>query len=45
MRRDGQGFSRIERPAENEELKVFLENDLGVDELYVQNLLDVGYGV
>jgi len=45
VRRDSQGFSRIERPAENEELKVFLENDLGVDELYVQNLLDVGYGV
>ncbi|HEV7503427.1 MAG TPA: AAA family ATPase [Thermoanaerobaculia bacterium] len=45
VRRDSQGFSRIERPAENKELKVFLENDLGVDELYVQNLLDVGYGV
>lgn len=45
VRRDSQGFSRIERPAENEELKVFLENDLGVDDLYVQNLLDVGYGV
>jgi predicted ATPase len=39
------GFSRISRPAENEELKVFLENELGVDELYVQNLLGVGHGV
>ena len=45
VRRDSRGFSRIECPSENAELKVFLENDLGVDELYVQNLLDVGYGV
>lgn len=45
VQRDEQGFSRITRPAENEQLKVFLENDLGVDELYVQNLLGVGYGV
>jgi predicted ATPase len=42
VRRDAEGFSRISRPAENEELKAFLENDLGVDELYVQNLLGVG---
>lgn len=39
VHRDAEGFSRITRPAENAELKVFLENDLGVDELYVQNLL------
>jgi predicted ATPase len=42
VRRDAEGFSRISRPAENEQLKVFLENDLGVDELYVQDLLGVG---
>jgi predicted ATPase len=42
VHRDADGFSRVSRPAENEELKVFLENDLGVDELYVQNLLGVG---
>jgi predicted ATPase len=45
VQRDKDGFSRISRPAESEELKVFLENDLGVDELYVQNLLSVGRAV
>jgi predicted ATPase len=45
VHRDEQGFSHVTRPAENAELKVFLENDLGVDELYVQNLLGVGHGV
>jgi predicted ATPase len=42
VRRDADGFSRISRPAENEQLKVFLENDLGVEDLYVQDLLGVG---
>ncbi|HCZ06691.1 MAG TPA: ATPase [Thermotogae bacterium] len=37
--RDEKGFSRIERPANKEEIKVFLENEIGIDELYVQNLL------
>lgn len=45
VRRDEHGFSRISRPAESEELKVFLANDLGVEDLYVQNLLDIGHGV
>jgi predicted ATPase len=45
MRRDEHGFSRISRPAESKELKVFLENDLGVEDLYVQNLLDLGHAV
>jgi len=45
MRRDEHGFSRISRPAESEELKVFLENDLGVEDLYVQNLLDIGHAL
>jgi len=45
VQRDRNGFSRISRPAENDELKIFLENELGVDELYVQNLLSVGHGV
>jgi predicted ATPase len=39
VHRDEDGFSRISRPAESQELKIFLENDLGMDELYVQNLL------
>ena len=39
--RDHQGFSQITRPADNEHLKVFLKNEIGVDELFVQNLLEV----
>lgn len=42
VHRDADGFSQISRPAENEQLKVFLENDLGVEDLYVQDLLGVG---
>lgn len=45
VQRDEEGFSRISRPAESTEVRTFLENDLGIDELYVQDLLGVGYGV
>jgi predicted ATPase len=38
LQRDERGNSSIVRPREKEELKVFLEN-MGVEELYVQNLL------
>ena len=37
--RNKEGYSNISRPSEKEEVKVFLENELGLDELYVQNLL------
>lgn len=37
--RDKDGFSHISKPSEKKEIKVFLENELGLDELYVQNLL------
>jgi AAA15 family ATPase/GTPase len=37
--RDEKGFSRIERPANKKEVEVFLRNEIGIDELYVQNLL------
>lgn len=33
------GFSQISRPADKTEVRTFLENDLGVDDLFVQNLL------
>mgnify|MGYP000049957918 CR=1 FL=1 len=33
------GFSRITRPEEKEHLRGFLESELGLDELYVQNIL------
>lgn len=38
--RDENGFSRISRPFEKEHVKIFLENDMGIEELYVQNLLE-----
>ena len=39
VKRDEGGFSKIYRPNEKDEVKVFLENDMGVDMLYIQNLL------
>ena len=38
--RDEYGFSKISKPSEKEEVKTFLENDIGIEELYVQNLLE-----
>lgn len=37
--RDKEGFSTISRPSEKAEVKIFLENDMGIEELYVQDLL------
>jgi len=39
--RDKDGFSHVSRPKERKEIQVFLENELGLDELYVQDLLAV----
>jgi predicted ATPase len=39
--RDKEGFSTISRPSEKDEVKTFLENEIGIEELYVQNLLGV----
>ena len=39
--RDNEGFSRITKPADSDEIKIFLENDIGIDDLFVQNLLGV----
>ena len=39
--RDQEGFSSISRPAEKEAVKVFLKHDLGLDDLFVQDLLAV----
>jgi predicted ATPase len=36
--RDKEGFSGVSRPAEKQEVKIFLENDLGLDEVFVQEL-------
>jgi hypothetical protein len=37
--RDNEGFSIISRPGDKEEVRTFLENEIGIEELYVQNLL------
>jgi predicted ATP-dependent endonuclease of OLD family len=37
--RNKEGYSEISRPGDKEHVKIFLENDVGVDELFVQNLL------
>ncbi|NMB77809.1 MAG: AAA family ATPase [Methanomicrobiales archaeon] len=37
--RDSEGYSIISRPADKEEVRTFLENEIGIEELYVQNLL------
>lgn len=39
--RDSEGFSVVSRPADTEEVKTFLENEIGIEELYVQNLLGI----
>lgn len=39
VHRDEEGFSKISRPAEMEEVGVFLEKEMGVEELFVENLL------
>jgi predicted ATPase len=41
LARDEEGFSTISRPAEKEAVKIFLEHDLGLDDLFVQELLAV----
>jgi predicted ATPase len=39
--RDGEGFSDVFRLSDKESIKAFLKNDIGVEELYTQNLLGV----
>jgi len=39
--RDETGFSTISRPVDKEEVKTFLENEIGIEELYIQDLLGV----
>ncbi len=41
MSRDEKGFSMISRPAHKEEVRTFLKNEIGIEELYVQDLLEV----
>jgi predicted ATP-dependent endonuclease of OLD family len=39
--RDEDGFSTVTKPAEKEEVAIFLENEMGLDNLFVQGLLDL----
>ncbi len=39
VQRDKNGFSVVNRPIEKREIKTFLKNEIGIEELYVQNLL------
>ncbi len=41
VKREGKGFSIIEKPGEKEEIRIFLENNMGLDQLFIQNLLEV----
>lgn len=38
--RDENGLARISKPFEQEMVKAFLDNELGIDTLFIQNLLD-----
>lgn len=37
--RDHDGFSRVIRPGTKKEIQVFLENEIGIEELFIQNIL------
>ena len=39
--RDKNGFSSVSKPSEKDEVKEFLQDDMGIEELYVQNLLGI----
>jgi len=41
VQRDREGFSQITRPTENEQVRNFLQHELGIHELFVDNLLGV----
>ena len=41
VQRDDDGNSAITRPADSATLKIFLENELGIEDLFVQNLLAI----
>lgn len=38
--RDKEGFSIISKPGEKEMVRTFLQNEMGIEELYVQNLME-----
>jgi predicted ATPase len=38
LSRDKEGFSTVSKPADNQAVKTFLENNLGLDDVFVQEL-------
>ena len=40
--RNKEGFSRIARPADSEQVRIFLAHGLGIDDLFIDDLLGVG---
>jgi AAA15 family ATPase/GTPase len=40
MSRDKKGFSKLSKPIENEDVKEFLKSEMGIEQLYVENMLD-----
>jgi predicted ATPase len=37
--RDSQGFSIVSKPVNQDDVRIFLQNDIGIEELYIQDLL------
>jgi predicted ATPase len=37
--RDSEGFSRLSRPSTRKEIRTFLEHEIGIEDLFIQNLL------
>ena len=38
--RNKEGFSTVSKPTDREEVKQFLQNEIGIEDLYVQNLME-----
>ncbi len=41
MSRNKEGYSTVENPGDSETVKTFMKNEIGIEELYIQNLLGV----
>lgn len=39
IHRDDEGYSQLTKPKEKEEINIFMMNEIGLDELFVQNML------
>lgn len=37
--RDREGFSQVTKPADSEQVRIFLQNDMGIEDLFLDNLL------